>query len=138
AGDGSGAGDNKLSRSEFAIDPKAFARADADADGALDTEELRRYLAGVSPDMDLSVQLSADSSGSATVSVDGADGKPGALPAGVKVKPLTGGDVEIAIGGAAGGPRRRRRPRHGRGKAAFMSQFEVADRDNNGCSRRPS
>lgn len=132
-GDGSGAGDNKLSRGEFAIDPKAFARADADADGALDTEELRRYLAGVSPDLDLSVRLSADSSGSATVSVDGADGKPGALPAGVKVKPLTGGDVEIAIdevrlevhvddGARATAV----------AKAAFMSQFEASDTDNNG------
>lgn len=133
AGGGSPAGDNKLSRGEFAVDAKAFARADADGDEALDTEELRRHLAKVTPDMELNVNLSADSSGSATVSVVGGDGKTGTLPAGVKVEQLTGGDVEIAIDEVRlevhvdDGARA-----SAEAKAAFMGQFEAADTDNNG------
>jgi hypothetical protein len=36
---GAAAGDNRLSPSEFGIDPKVFASSDTDSDGALDTEE---------------------------------------------------------------------------------------------------
>ncbi len=46
-GEGSAASDNRLSPAEFAIDSKDFASSDTDSDGALDTEELRRYLSRV-------------------------------------------------------------------------------------------
>ena len=124
-------GDNKLTNGEFAIDPKAFAKADADADGALDTEELRRFLAKVTPDIELVVTLSPDASGTATVAVAGSDSK--ALPPWAKVKQLGGGDLEIAIdeirleihvddgAGAVADAKR-----------SFMAQFEAGDTDNNG------
>ncbi|MDB5350344.1 MAG: hypothetical protein JWN86_1591 [Planctomycetota bacterium] len=134
-GNGSGAtpGDNKLSHGEFAIDAKAFSLADADSDGALDTEELRRFLAKVTPDLTLDVHLSGDSSGAASVKVVGAGDTASPLPRGVQVKTLDGGDVEIAIdevrlevhvddGARASADTKR----------AFMSQFEAADADNNG------
>ena len=124
-------GDNKLTNGEFAIGAAAFARADADADGALDTEELRRYLAKAAPDIELTVALSSDASGAATVSVAGAGSK--ALPPWAKVKQLGPGDVEIAAdevrlevhvddGAAALADSRR----------SYMAQFENADTDNNG------
>src|SRR6185437_2875379 len=68
---GSSPGDNKLALGEFAIDPRAFAAADADSDGALDTEELRRFLSRATPDLELTVTLSADASGTATIAVAG-------------------------------------------------------------------
>ena len=124
-------GDNKLTNGEFAIGAAAFAGADADADGALDTEELRRYLAKAAPDIELTVALSSDASGAATVSVAGPGSK--ALPPWAKVKPLGPGDVEIAAdevrlevhvddGAAALADSRR----------SYMAQFENADTDNNG------
>ena len=54
------AGDNRLSPAEFAIDPKDFASSDTDSDGALDTEELRRFLSRVEPDLELVVKLSGE------------------------------------------------------------------------------
>jgi Ca2+-binding EF-hand superfamily protein len=122
-------GDNKLTRSEFAIDATAFAKADVDGDGSLDTEELRRFLARATPDIELKISFSADATGSATVAVEGS--KP--LPAWIKVKPLGTGDVEIAAdevrleihvddGAAALAGSRQ----------TYMAQFEAADADNNG------
>lgn len=130
---GASPGDNKLSRDEFAIGPKAFAKADADSDGTLDTEELRRFLANITPDIELGVNLSGDSKGAATIAVAGSYGVAGALPPGVKVKTLGGGDVEIAVeevrleihvddGATASADAKR----------AFMSQFEAADKNNDG------
>jgi Ca2+-binding EF-hand superfamily protein len=124
-------GDNKLTNAEFAIEASAFVRADADADGALDTEELRRFLAKPSPDIELTVNLSADTTGSATVSVTGSGSK--ALPPWAKVKQLGPADVEIAAdevrlevhvddGAAALADSKR----------SYMAQFEAADADNNG------
>jgi len=130
-GSAGSAGDNKLSLGEFAIDPKAFAKADADADGALDTEELRRFLAKSAPDIELAVTLSVDASGAAAISVAGGGSQP--LPLWAKVKTLGPGDVEIAAdevrlevhvddGAAALADARR----------TYTNQFKAADTDNNG------
>jgi hypothetical protein len=130
AGSGS-APDNKLTRAEFGLPAPAFAAADADADGALDTEELRRFLSHVTPDLELNITLGGDSSSGSTVNVAGTSGKP--LPAGVKVKPLGGGDVEIAVEEV-------RLEIHldnaensvASAKQMFMNQFTTSDTDNNG------
>jgi Ca2+-binding EF-hand superfamily protein len=130
-GKGASPGDNKLTNGEFAIDPKTFARADADSDGALDTEELRRFLAKAAPDIELAVGLSADASGTASVAVAG--GSSQALPPWARVKQLGGGDVEISadeirlevhVDDGAGAVADARR--------TFTAQFEAADSDNNG------
>ncbi len=125
-----GGGDNKLTVAEFAIAPKDFAGADADSDGALDTEELRRFLARVAPDIELDVALSPDASGTAKVALR-AGGRP--LPPWAKVKQLGAGDVEITADevrldvhvddglDAAAAARR-----------SFNAQFSAADTDNNG------
>jgi Ca2+-binding EF-hand superfamily protein len=125
------AGDNRLTNGEFPIDPKAFAAADADSDAALDTEELRRFLARVTPDIELTVTLSADASGSASVAVAGAGSKP--LPPWAKVKQLGGGDIELS----ADEVRLEVHVEDGAGavadaKRSFMAQFEAGDTDNNG------
>jgi len=130
---GATAGDNKLSRDEFAVGPKAFAAADADADGALDAEELRRLLGKVAPDLELGVNLPARPGGDPTIAVAGSGGVPGALPPGVKVKRLGGGDVEIAVdeirlevhGDAGDGA-------SADAKRAFTAQFRAADKNNDG------
>ena len=122
--------DNKLTNREFAIDAKFFAQADADADGSLDTEELRRFLAKALADIELTVHLSSDASGSAAVSVAGEGSKP--LPLWAKVKTLGPADLEIAADevrleihvddGAAALDNIR---------ASYKAQFEAADADNN-------
>ena len=123
-------GDNKLTNAEFALAPKDFAGADADSDGALDTEELRRFLGRVAPDVELDVALSPDASGSATVALR-PGGRP--LPPWAKVKQLAGGDVEITAdevrldvhvddGSDAAASARR----------SYTAQFTAADADNNG------
>jgi Ca2+-binding EF-hand superfamily protein len=130
-GKGGSSGDNKLTNAEFPIDPKVFEKADADADGALDTEEMRRFLARPVPDIELTISLSPDASGSATVAVSGRDSK--ALPPWAKVKQLGAGDVEISAdevrlevhvddGSAALADAKR----------SYMAQFSAADTDNNG------
>jgi Ca2+-binding EF-hand superfamily protein len=124
-------GDNKLTNAEFAINSKDFEKADADADGALDSEELRRFLARPTPDIELAVALSPDASGTATVAASGAGSKP--LPPWAKVKQLGAGDVEIAAdevrlevhvddGSAALADAKR----------SYMAQFSASDTDNNG------
>ena len=57
---GASAGDNLLSPAEFAIDARDFASADTDGDNSLDTEELRRFLGRVEPDLELMVKLSGE------------------------------------------------------------------------------
>jgi Ca2+-binding EF-hand superfamily protein len=86
--------DNKLSPEEFAIDPDAFARADTSGDGALDTEELRKFLARAPVDLTLDVTLSPEPTGRSTARVEAG----GALPKGTEVRRLADGDVEFAIG----------------------------------------
>lgn len=93
-GDVPGRPDNKLSRAEFAVDPDAFAGADRNGDGALDTEELRRFLARSPIDLVLEISLSPDASGRATARVGG----DGVLPKGTHVRQLADRDVEIAVG----------------------------------------
>ncbi len=130
---GATAGDNKLSRDEFAIDPKAFARADADSDGAIDVEELRRHLSRVTPDLELGVNLPARAGGGSTIAVAGSGGVAGVLPPGVKVNHLGRGDVEIAVDEVRleihveDGDRDAANAKRG-----FMAQFEAADKNNDG------
>ena len=92
---GSKTGDNLLTRAELGIDPETFSAADTDKDGALDTEELRRFLARVEPEIELQVRLSNESAGKATIEAAGPGGKP--LPAKVKVERLSASDIEIAL-----------------------------------------
>ena len=128
--EGAAAGDNKLNRDELGIEEKAFASVDMDGDGALDTEELRRFLAQVEPDLELSVKLSGDGKKPASIEVAGADSK--SLPPGVKVQRHTGGDVEVAVGvihlefHADGGEHAA-----DNAKQYYASQFQAADKDNN-------
>jgi Ca2+-binding EF-hand superfamily protein len=92
--DGRGQLDSKLSSSEFAIDPTAFAKADTNRDDALDTNELRRFLEKAPIDLTLDLVVSPEASGRSTVRV----GDGGRLPEGAQVKQLADGDVEFAIG----------------------------------------
>ena len=73
---GEPAGDNRLSLAEFAIDPKDFASADTDGDNTLDTEELRRFLGRVEPDLELAVKLPGSGSTAATIEASGVGTKP--------------------------------------------------------------
>jgi Ca2+-binding EF-hand superfamily protein len=93
-GDQPGRPDNKLSPAEFAIDPDAFASADTNGDDALDTDELRKFLAGTPVDLTLDVTLAPDASDRAAIRV-GADG---VMPKGAQLRQLADGDVEFAIG----------------------------------------
>jgi Ca2+-binding EF-hand superfamily protein len=128
ASTGESAGDNRLSTAELAIDPKAFAAADSDGDTTLDTEELRRYLRRVEPDLELTVQLSANGSGPTTI--EGAPARP--LPPDAHIQKLGDGDIEIAIGEvslefhADGGEQAADNARR-----YYAGQFQAADTDNN-------
>ena len=86
--------DNKLSPTEFAIDADVFAGADTNGDDALDTDELRRFLARAPNDLALEVTLSSDASRHATARVDAG----GPLPGGAQLRRLADGDVEFAVG----------------------------------------
>ena len=98
---GAAAGDNMLSRTELGIDPRSFATADADSDGLLDTEELRRWLARVAPELEVRVKVPVngsekDSVGeTASIEVTGPGGN--ALPAPVRVQRLSPSDIDIAL-----------------------------------------
>jgi Ca2+-binding EF-hand superfamily protein len=86
--------DNKLSPEEFAIAPDVFASADTNADGALNTDELRKLLAREPVDLTLDVTLSPEASGKGTL-------RPAAgvaLPKGAQFRQINDGDVEFAIG----------------------------------------
>ena len=124
------AGDNRLSPAEFAIDPKEFASADTDSDGALDTEELRRFLGRVGPDLELVVKLSGTNSASTTIEATSGGSKP--LPPEVRVKKVSAADIEVAIGEvslefhADGGEHAAENA-----KNYYAGQFQAADSDNN-------
>ena len=88
---------------------------------------MRQFLSAVVPDVALDVTLSTDASGKATVALG-----PGSLPPWVKVKPLDGGDLEIAAdevrleidvddGANAGADAR----------LSFLTKFKAADSDDN-------
>ncbi len=122
--------DSKLSPEEFAIAPETFTAADTGGDGTLNTDELRRYLEKAPRDAILDVALTSDASGRAVARLRGADGGP---PAGVKVRQLADGVVELDAGpirldihvddgaGAADAARK-----------ALRAQFDAADGDANG------
>ena len=95
-GEGPGRPDSKLSPAEFAIDPNAFDAADANGDGAINTEELRRYLDGAPVDVSVDLSFPTDARARATARVGGGGGE--ALPKGVQVQQLADDDVEIAVG----------------------------------------
>ncbi len=124
------ADDNRLSRSEFGIDPGDFKSSDTDADGTLDAEELRRYLGRIGPDLEMSVTLPEGGSSPARIEVSGAGARP--LPSGVTVRRISPGDVEIAVGEmslefhADSGERSVENA-----KSYYASQFRAADTDKN-------
>jgi Ca2+-binding EF-hand superfamily protein len=128
--EGVAAGDNRLSPAEFSIDPKDFASSDTDSDDALDSEELRRFLSRVGPDLELVVKLSGSDSASTTIEAIGTGSKP--LPPEVHVKKLSAGDLEVAIGEvslefhADGGEHASENA-----KSYYAGQFQAADKDNN-------
>lgn len=128
--EGALADDNRLARSEFGIDPGDFKASDTDGDGALDAEELRRYLGRVGPDLEMNVELPEGGSTPATIEVTGAGARP--LPPGVTVRRISPGDVEIAVGDvslefhADNGERSVQNA-----KSYYTSQFRAADTDNN-------
>ena len=93
-GDAPGRPDGKLSPSEFAIDPDAFAAIDTNGDDALDVDELRKVLARPPVDLTLDVTLSLEASGKAAARVEAG----GTLAKGAKVRRLADGDVEFAVG----------------------------------------
>ena len=93
-GDVPGRPDNKLSTTEFAIGPDAFAGADANGDDALDMDELRKLLARPPIDLTLDVSFSPEPAGQATVRGQAA----GDLTDATKVRQLDAGDVEFAVG----------------------------------------
>jgi Ca2+-binding EF-hand superfamily protein len=122
-------GDNRLSVGEFAIDAKEFAAADMDGDNTLDTEELRRFLSRVEPDLQVSVKLSGTGA-VATIEASGVGTKP--LPAGVHVQKLGPGDIELTVGEVSlefhvdSGERAA-----DNAKGYYSNQFQAADKDNN-------
>jgi len=124
------AGDNRLSRGEFGIDHRDFEAADTDADGTLDTEELRRFLAKARPDVELTATLPNDTQSDASIDVVGAGGKP--LPPGVRLRRLSKSDVEVAVGEVAlefhadSGSRAEAEARQ-----FYENSFKAADSDNN-------
>ena len=133
---GDAGGDNRLSNGEFGIDPKEFESADIDADGALDTEELRRFLSRAEPELELVVKLSGSSSTATTIAASAVGSKP--LPSAVRVRRLSEGDVEVAIGElslefhADGGEHAVENA-----KRYYAGQFQAADKDNNKYLEKP-
>jgi Ca2+-binding EF-hand superfamily protein len=127
---GPGRRDSRLSPEEFTIPAEAFAAADRNRDGTLDSEELRTYLAQALRDAILDVALSPDASGRAAAVVRGGDGGSSSRMA---VRQLSEGLVEIDIGsirldihvddgaGAAEAVRK-----------GFRAQFESADANQDG------
>lgn len=128
--DGAAGGDNRLARGEFKIDAKDFDAADTDSDGELDTEELRRYVGKVGPDLELTVKLPDDGKTPAAIEVGGPGAK--AIPPGVKVHRLSAADIEVAVGEvnlefhADSGARAAADAR-----SYYANTFRAADADNN-------
>ncbi len=133
---GDAGGDNRLSNGEFGIDPKEFESADIDADGALDTEELRRFLSRAEPELELVVKLSGGTSTATTIAAAAVGSKP--LSSAVRVRRLSEGDVEVAIGElslefhADGGEHAVENA-----KRYYAGQFQAADKDNNKYLEKP-
>jgi Ca2+-binding EF-hand superfamily protein len=130
SGDGSSGGDNRLSPGEFPIDAKEFASADADEDGALDTEELRRLLGRIEPDVELTVKLSGGSAAGTTIAASVPASRP--LPPGVRVTTISEGGLELVVGDislefhADSGENAAQNA-----KRFYADQFRAADTDNN-------
>jgi Ca2+-binding EF-hand superfamily protein len=93
-GDTSARPDNKLSPSELAIDEAGFASADKNGDGALDTDELRKFLGRPPVDLTLEITLEPETSGRGAARVEAV----GALPKGAQVQRARPSDLELAIG----------------------------------------
>ncbi len=131
-GDSATAGDNRLSAGEFGIGAKDFVTADTDSDGELDSEELRRYLGRVGPDLELVVKLSGNGASAATTIEATGSGTHPMLPPGVHVHRLSEADIEIAVGEvslefhADGGEQAA-----DFAKSYYAGQFQAADKDNN-------
>jgi Ca2+-binding EF-hand superfamily protein len=132
SGENASAGDNRLTPGEFAIDPKEFASADADQDGALDTEELRRLLGRMEPELELTIKLPG--AGPAAKAATIAATRPGSRPwpKDVRVETLADGHLEVALGDirlefrADGGEHAAEDA-----KAYYAGQFRAADADKN-------
>ncbi|MDR3634462.1 MAG: hypothetical protein P4L84_11705 [Isosphaeraceae bacterium] len=59
--------DRKLARFEIGLDDTTFLRADADADGALDAEELARFLDDPAPHLEVTITVATDAKGKTTI-----------------------------------------------------------------------
>jgi Ca2+-binding EF-hand superfamily protein len=92
---GPGKTDSKLSPDEFAIPAKAFASADTNGDGLLNSDELRNYLEQGPRDAVVDVSLSSEPTGRASARVRTLDG---GIPAGLEIRQLAEGVVEIDVG----------------------------------------
>ena len=92
---GPGRPDSKLSAAEFAIPPASFARADLNADGLLNGEELRKALANHPADAVADVVLPVETTGRAAIRVRASEGGP---PDGLAVRQLGDGQVEVEVG----------------------------------------
>lgn len=129
---GPGRRDSRLSPEEFAIPAEPFAKADRNHDGKLSAEELRTYLAQAPRDAILDVRLTPDASSKAAA-VAVVRGDDGGSPAGMTVRQIPGGPVEIDVGsiridihidagaGAAESARK-----------TLLAQFEAADINDDG------
>jgi Ca2+-binding EF-hand superfamily protein len=82
--------DQRLSRSELRLEDAAFRRADGDGDGAIDVEELERFLANPAPDLVLNVRLGRSSQSRGTIEIAGPEDGGGPLAAQVKTLPEGG------------------------------------------------
>ena len=87
--------DSRLAPEEFAIPPAAFAAVDANGDGQLSADELRRYLADGPVDAALDVAFPAEGDGPAAVVVRGVDG---GAPAGLAARAVAPGLAEVEAG----------------------------------------
>ena len=87
--------DLRLSPEEIAIAPRSFEAADANHDGTLNSDELRRYLESAPRDLLIDATLPNDSSGHASVAVRGDDG---GEPGGFVAQQLSDDVVEIDLG----------------------------------------
>ena len=92
---GPGKPDSRLTPEEFGIPAAAFARADANGDHLLNTEELRNYYASSPIDATVDLALSPATSGRAAVRVTGTDDGP---LAGGTVRQLAENVVEVDFG----------------------------------------
>ncbi len=122
--------DSKLSAAEFAIAAPAFTQADANHDGLLTSDELRKYLATNPTEAVLDIVLPTDPNGAALAVVRELDGGP---VAGFAVRQLAPDQIEVEVGatridiqvdtgaGAIAGAR-----------ATLQAQFRVADTSEDG------